>query len=246
MKLSGISNIEKLSYNGRLSKEDIMRLPSPHTNKADFYETNKPVSVTKKHPKFWRNFFTALTFGVTGLYIAHRNNLFNPARKEAKHLVKTDAFISKIKEFVHNVIGEETFKASTHRTLKRLSENKAKSGKFIEETKRILANQSDLDALDSKVLKTLSDDKNPESLKNGYTVDVLDKLAVFLEKKFKQMKFEGKEFKGQGAEVLESLFRADEKGLVPVQEALFDIIEGRSSSTIDSFIQDSLIARIKE
>ena len=245
MKLSGINNIESLSYSGRLLKEDIVRLPSPQTNKADFYTTSKEnKSDHKSH--FWRNVFTALTFGITGLYIAHRNNLFNPARKEAKRIVKTDEVINRIRTFVQSAVNPETYKKSAQKTLGILAEDKSRGESFSKEAHRILGDNPTLDELYNKLFikpkSVLIDDKNQERYISGYTVDVLDRLAIKIEKMLGRMKQEGQNIKDQGATILNKLFEKDEKGVTIVEDTLLDVIGTRSSAAIENFVQDSIIA----
>ncbi|MCR4881315.1 MAG: hypothetical protein K6A44_05110 [bacterium] len=241
MKLGGICSISNLSYSGRLLKEDIVRLPSPQTNKADFY-----VSAEKNHPKkrsvFWRNFFTALTFGLTGLYIAHRNNLFNPARKQAKKIVKSDEMIGKVKEFIEAAINPETYQKASRKTLELLSGDKSRGQGFMSEARTILDNESSMQKLFGEVSKKLADDKDATSLKNGFAVDVLDKLSVRIEKILKTMKQNGNDIRNQGANMISRVFSKDEKGATIVEDALLEVIGTRSSATIEGFVQDSLIA----
>ena len=245
MKLGGISNTEGLSYAGRLLKEDIVRLPSPLTNKPDFYIKNTDTIKTKKS-HFWRNFFTALTFGLTGLYIAHRNNLFNPARKEAKRIVKSADVINRIKTFVNEAINPETYKTSTRKALETLSRDKSRGESFTTEARRILGDESSMEDL-YKVLfinkkNKLVDDNNTERYLNGYAVDVLDKLSVKIEKMLAKMKQDGQNISGQKTAIMNKLFAEDENGSTIVKDTLHEVIATRSAGTIENFVQDSVIA----
>lgn len=243
MKLGGICRITNLSYSGRLLKEDIVRLPSMETNKADFYETAS-LTPPKKRSVFWRNFFTALTFGVTGLYIAHRNNLFNPARKQAKKIVKSDEMIRQVRDFVETAINPETYKKASRKTLELLSGDKSRGEGFVSEAKTILENDASMEKLFAEVSKKLADDTNSTSLNNGFAVDVLDKLAVKIEKMLKEIKQNGGEIKNQKNSIIDRVFAKDDKGSNIVEELLYEVIGNRSSSTIEAFVQDSLIAKL--
>ena len=262
MKLGAISNTNSFSMQGRLSKEDILRLPSPRTNKADFYTSTH--SFTKKNQKshIWRNIFTALTFGLTGLYIAHRNNLFNPARKEAKKIIKSDALIHKIKSFVSSAIIPEikirnrvernlptpplgkTYEAAIRRTLKKLSEDNSRGKKFVQEAKNIIKNKKSMQELFRNVSKVLADDSNKESLINGYTTDILDSLLRPLEKTIRNIKQSGKPYKDQGAALIEQLFKKNGKAASTIEDLLYDVIDNRSKAAVEGFIQDSIISKI--
>lgn len=240
MKLGGIGSTTNLSYSGRLLKEDIVRLPSEETNKADFYI---PTNTTpKKRSVFWRNFFTALTFGLTGLYIAHRNNIFNPARKQAKKIVKSQEMIDKVKSFVESAINPETYKKASRRTLEILSGDKSRGDGFMSEAKTIMGSETSMEKLFQEVSKKLADDKDATSLKNGFAVDVLDKLSARIEKMLKEIKQNGGDVKSQKDNIITRIFAKDDKGSTIAEDMLLEVIGTRSTSTIEGFVQDSLIS----
>ena len=245
MKLGGIITSESLSYAGRLLKDDIVRIPSPQKNKADFYIRN--IDNKPEHGKhFWRNIFTALTFGMTGLYLAHRNNLFNPARKEAKRIVKAEETINKIKTYVQESLTNDTYKAATQRTLALLAKDGSRGSDFSEEARRILRDDSALDGLYNilfiKPKNKLIDDKDIARYQDGYVVDILDKLSVKIEKMLSGMKQNGENIKGQKANILQKIFDKDEHNATIVGDTLLEIIGNRSAGTIENYVQDSLIA----
>ena len=157
MKLTGVYLSDNLSYSGRLLKGDIMRLPSTQTNRADFYMPVQP-SPSRKNNVFLRNLFTALTFGFTGLYIAHRNDLFNPIRREAKRIIKSDDFINKIRTFVDGALNPQSYKDAARRSLEILSENKSRGEEFMNEAKKILASDKDFSVILTEVSKKFAAD----------------------------------------------------------------------------------------
>ena len=240
MKLTGVYLADNLSYGDRLLKGDIMRLPSPQTNKADFYMSVKP-SPKRQRNAFWRNLFTAMTFGLTGLYIAHRNNLFNPIRREAKRIIKSDDFISKIKAFVDSSLGADTYKRAAKKSLEILSENKSRGEEFMTEAKRILNDNNSFTDIFKTVSTRLVDDSNPQRLKDGYSVDMLDKLTGSIERMLRNFKEAGQNYKNRDAEIVSALFAPIEGKANMVTNVLDEIVQNRAFLTVENFVKDFII-----
>ena len=238
MKLTGVYLADNLSYSGRLLKGDIMRLPSAQTNKADFYMPVKP-SPSRKRTVFLRNLFTALTFGFTGLYIAHRNDLFNPIRREAKRLIKSDTFISKIKTFVDSSLNPQTYREATKKSLEMLAGNKSRGEEFVSEAKRILASDKDFADVLKEATKKFADDADIQRLKDGYSVDLLDKLVSKVEKLLRGIKESGQNYRNKDGEILTTLFTSNDGKNSIAKDVLVEIIENRGSVPIEKFVNDS-------
>jgi len=238
MKLNSIYSTNLISH-GRLLKEDILRLPSKETNKPDFYQPS--LHINKGKNDFWKNFFTALTFGVTGLYIAHRHNLFNPIKREAKKIIRNSQMQLRVKKFVNKTLSKNTYKEATIEFLKAMSKDKTRRKIYMEEAKKILGNKKSFNQLFEKVCARLSDDKDPASLKRGYVVDVLDNLEKFIEKTLMKNKAHGLPYKNQGQNLMSSVFIKAGKNNSPAEQILHNIIANRSTSTIEAFVKDSII-----
>ena len=240
MQVTGTTDTQGITKYSRLSSNDIARMPALKINRADFYQGSSPIKpVVKKAPDTLRNkIFTALTFGIVGLYLAHRQNLFNPIRREAKKILKSETLKNKVLEFAKDAVNPETYKKATRTFLNLAICDKNRPATFVENAQKILADEKLLEKLDDKVLKHLSDDSNTERLKQGFAVDIMDRMMNKIEKSLKQMKECGQEYKNKTDLIVSSLFDKTPDTQSIAQEALYKSITNRSSVLIENFIKD--------
>jgi len=192
----GITQTIKPPTYDRLLGKDITRLPDMKKVSRDIFVTNnKPLTPDEKRRSFAKKAFTVATFALTGLYLAHRNNLFNPIKREAKKIIRNEDFQKKILAYVDGKISDDTYTNATKQFLNKMLGEK-RTPAFITETKKILSDKESFDELFIKIKKRLADDKNPETLKQGFAVDVLDKLMVKIERDLVTNKDNGLPYKG--------------------------------------------------
>ena len=223
---------------GRLLAKDIVRLPDK-TAVKDFYA--RPVVISQSEAKrlFRKKLFTGATFGLVGLWLAHRNHLFNPIHREAKKIIRNEVFQNEIRKFVEENVSERTFIRSTKRFLKSIIKENKRKPEIITETKKALEQKKVFKQLYAKVKEVLNDDK--ATLKDGYTVDLLDRLQIKVEKDLAKNREHGLPYKEQGEKILKALTAKNAEGQSPLSELLYEAITTRSSSTIEEFIKNAAL-----
>ena len=242
MNVTGAASAPSNNKYGRLMESDITRLPSLNITRVDFYQGSKGTARNGKSNHNWRtNFFTLATFGLTGLYIAHRNNLFNPIRRETRKITRNPEFKEKILTFVKENLNTETFKKATKALLEKISKDKTKRQTLLDETQKILKNNSLMEDLHTKVISNLADDANTERFQRGFASDMLDKLNVRIEKNLRKHKELGLPYKNQAEAVTEAIFTKNTNSPSLAEEILTDVINTRSDTTVDNFLRDSII-----
>lgn len=246
MSVTGVTNNIKFTTYGRLLEQDIKRLPALKIDRIDYYQgSNANTSKTSKN-NYWNKFFTVATFGLTGLYIAHRNNLFNPIKREAKKIIKNSDLKDRLLKFADEAINPETYKKATTKYLNELISGKNSDANVANEAQKILKNNESFDKLSKLVEKRLLDDSDTTRFKQGFVVDLLDRLNIKIEKNLNKAKNHGLPYKNQGSNIVESVFAKANNAPSLVEETLYESINNRSSVTIDNFIKDSLISQIHE
>ena len=84
-----INQTEKPLTYARLLGKDITRLPDKKKVSRDiFVPTKTVISPEPAKKNALKKVVTFVTFAITGVYLAHRNNLFNPIKREAKKIIK--------------------------------------------------------------------------------------------------------------------------------------------------------------
>lgn len=238
MEINGTQAVNNYKY-VRLSKNDIVRMPSPNINRVDFYQGTNP-QFYKKDSNYWGKIFTAATFGIVGLYLAHRNNLFNPVKRETKKILNDKNLQDEVLAFVKNRIAPETYVDTTKRFMEDLITNNSRPKDFIQETQKILNDKKSFQNLIEKVTNRLNDD-TPEGLREGFSVDILDRLFNKIEKFLTKSKRDNLPYKNQNAQIIKMLFEKPQNANSIVEETLYEAISNRSASTIETFINDSII-----
>ncbi len=223
----------------RLSKDDITRMPSLNKNRIDFYQGTNAV-VQKPQSNYWKKIFTVLTFGLVGLYLAHRNNLFNPIKRETKRIINDQNLKEQVISLVKKQVTPETYQSSTKRFLQNIINDKSRAADFGNEAQKILGDNASFQELMTKVTKRLNDD-TPEGLQEGFCVDILDRLFGKIEKYLTNAKREGLPYKNQNAGIIEKIFAKPQNAESIAEETLYEAISNRSASTIETFINDSII-----
>ncbi len=239
MEINGV-NAEQTNKYCRLSKNDIIRMPSLNITRADFYHSSRQIN-TKHSKNYLKNLSTLTALSLTGLYIAHRNNLFNPIKREAKKILKSSELKEKVLNFVEQTVNNDTYTQTTKKFIENLTTDKLRPQDFIEEAQKILKDQNAFSELMAKVIKRLNDDPNTTTLKQGFAVDILDRLGVKIERNLTKAKNNGLPYKNQSSDIIESIFKKAGNINNTAEETLFESITNRSSSTIENFIKDSLI-----
>ena len=238
MEINGTKAVHTNKY-VRLSTNDITRMPSLNVNRIDFYQGTNPQSM-QNSSNYWGKIFTAATFGIVGLYIAHRNNLFNPVRRETKKILNDKNLQDRVLDFVKEKLKPELYIDTTKRFLENLKNNSSRPKDFIQETEKILNNKASFQELMEKITKRLNDD-TPEGLQEGFCVDILDRLFTKIERFLTKNKQNGLPYKNQNANVIDKIFAKSQNANSIAEETLYEAIANRSSSTIETYINDSII-----
>lgn len=237
-----INTTEKPLTYARLLGKDITRLPDKKKVSRDIFVPTKAIQTPDAAKKSTlKKVVTFVTFAITGVYLAHRNNLFNPIKREAKKIIKNLDLQNRVKDFVDSKISQETYDDATKKMLQKLSEEKSRSKEFIAETKKLLTNDDEYQKLFEKIKKRLADDKNPETLNQGFAADVLDRLFIKIEKDLAKSKENSLPFKNQADKIIPNIFATPEKGQSTVEEMLYKVINNRTSSTIESYINKMVV-----
>ena len=237
-----INPTEKPLTYARLLGKDITRLPDKKKVSRDIFVPTKninPPETTKKNAL--KKVVTFVTFAITGVYLAHRNNLFNPVKREAKKIIKNLDLQNRVKDFVDSKISAETYNDATKKMLKKFLDDKSRSKEFIVETNKLLLDNEEYQKLFKKVEKRLADDKNPETLRQGFAVDVLDRLFVKIEKDLAKSKENSLPYKNQGEKIINNIFATPEKGQTTVEEMLYDVIHTRTSAVVEKYINSMVV-----
>ena len=237
-----INTTEKPLTYARLLGKDITRLPDKKKVSRDIFVPTKAIQTPATAKKSTlKKLVTFVTFAITGVYLAHRNNLFNPVKREAKKIIKNLDLQNRVKDFVDSKISQETYDDATKKMLQKLSEEKSRSKEFIAEAKKLLTNDDEYQKLFEKIKERLADDKNPETLKQGFAADVLDRLFIKIEKDLAKSKENSLPFKNQADKIIPNIFATPEKGQSTVEEMLYKVINNRTSSTIESYINKMVV-----
>jgi len=246
------NTITQVKYT-RLSDSDISRLPSLNMTRCDFYQANNmnnsPIKIAKTSSNTRNKIFTALTFGLVGLYLAHRQNLFNPIRREAKKIIKSSAFKNKMMDFVKEVLPEPntltgarktltTCKDTTRKFLESIITDKNRPKPFIEATKNLINSNHNMSKLNKKVFRQIVDDTNYERLQRGFAVDTMDRLTGKIEKSLKQMKDCGQPYKDQTQNIITGIFESTNNSESIAYNTLQQSMLNRTSVQIENFIKD--------
>ena len=240
MQVNGVNNTPEIKTYTRLSDNDIARMPSLKINRADFYQGSTPLKTDSKPAKehsLRNKIFTCLTFGLVGLYLAHRQNLFNPIKREAKKIITNKVLKDKVIDFAKENVNNETFKKVAHDFLSEFANN-SKSTALSEGAKKLLADKKQLENFDNKLLAALNDDADDVRFKNGFAVNILDKLLSKIEKTLKQMKECGEKYKDKADSIIEGIFTKTNNEPSVVENCLAETIKTRSSSFVEKYIKD--------
>lgn len=243
MQVNGVNNTPEIKTYTRLSDNDIARMPSLKINRADFYQGSTPLKTDSKPVKehsLRNKIFTCLTFGLVGLYLAHRQNLFNPIKREAKKIIKNNALKDSVVNFAKENVNNETFTKVAHNLLGEFANN-SKSTALSEGAEKLLADKKQLEKFDKALLKVLNDDTDAVRFKNGFAVNILDKLSSKIEKTLKQMKECGEKYKDKADSIIEGLFTKANNEPSVVENCLASTIKTRSSAFIEKYIKDLTI-----
>ncbi len=235
---SGIQQVLNTPRYERLRVGDITRLPDKRAA-IDFYKRVVPVSKEEGKRLFRKKIFTGATFGLVGLWLAHRHNLFNPVHREAKKIIRNEQFQNKIREFVDEHLTPQSFIDSTKRLLGKIISDKERKPEIVAEAKKALDKKEVFDKLFEKVNKKLNDDD--KTLNDGYAVDLLDRLLIKVERDLAKNKEHGLPYKEQGEKVLKALTTKNSEGQSPLSELLYEAITNRSSSTVEEFIKNAAL-----
>jgi len=237
-----INPVEKPLTYTRLLGKDITRLPDKTKVSRDIFVPTKAIQTPEAARKSaLKKIVTFVTFAITGVYLAHRNNLFNPVKREAKKIIKNLDLQKRVKDFVDSKISTETYDDATRKMLQKLAGDKTRSKEFVAETQKLLTDDTAYKTLFKKVEQRLADDKIPERLRQGYAADVLDKLFIKIEKDLAKSKENSLPYKNQSDKIIANIFAKPEKGQSTVEEMLYGVINNRTASTIENHINKMVI-----
>lgn len=238
MKLLNIKSSPAMEGFQRLSVLDIERKPNlPQVNNKDTFINTSPKEKNAPDNK-WRNIFTIATFGLTGLCIAHRNNLFNPIKRETISIIKNDKFIKEIREYVAKKLTNENFDKITKKYLENLSSNNKVSKDLSQEAANILKNPENLSDLYKKVSGNLRLNESDEGLEKSFSVALLDKLKIRIEKYLIRNKQNDLPYKNQYDNIVKDFFESNTDSPKAVDELFEDVVKERSLSTIETYLKD--------
>jgi len=225
----------------RLSENDITRMPNLNLTRADYYQGQKTNKPTRKN-SYLKNIFTTATFALTGLYIAHRNNLFNPIKRETLKIIRDKKLQNKVKEFVSDKINDDSYKIATEKFLEKIVNNKKNAGDITVQANKILQDKELFETLLGKLKTKLNDDPTPDGLVNGYAVDILDRLKIKIEKMLLQNKNNAMPYKNQGGKIIQELFENSQTKSSIIDNTLYEAIINRGENNINNFIKDLIVA----
>ena len=233
-----IINKVSTSYNfgnySRLSFEDINRLPK--------YTSAVKVSVPnlKENPKAIK-LAKLITVGISalaGLYIAHRNNLFNPVMKETKKILKNPDTFEKINKYVSENFNYDNCTKITKRFLTKLANDSAQTELLSKQANIISNNKKDFDKLAGKVFEHLNDDKNTERLKRGISVDIMDLYLPKIAQKLQKIKDNNLPYKNMQPEIVADLFKKEQDGVMPIEDLFYNAVCARARKMIIDWVQN--------
>ena len=234
MIINNISSYNFGSYS-RLSNEDINRLPkytsAPKTTSQNLKNNPKAVKLIK--------YMTIAISALVGLYIAHRNNLFNPVMKETKRILKNPDTFEKINKYVSDNFNYDNCAKFTKRYLTKLANDSAQTEAFSKQANIISNNKADFDNLAKKVFTTINDDKNLDSLKRGLSIDIMDLYLPKIAEKLQKIKDKNLPYKNLQPEIVSDLFKKGADGIMPIEDLFYSAVNTRTNKTVIDAVENS-------
>lgn len=223
----------------RLMAYDISKMPVNSfaiNEKEDYYTPKK-----RTNSAYWTKFFTVASFALTGLYLAHRNNLFNPVKREARKILRSEELTNKLKEYISTKLNPDSYNDFTNNLLKKYAGDKTRTEGFVAAAQEIIGDEKRLTKLFDKVSSRLADDGEALRHGNGFVSDMLDLLGMKIEKLVQSCKNNNLPYKNKQGEFMDKLFSAN-NGSSVADETLFDIFKSRAGSIVENFVKEANIS----
>ena len=238
---------EPLKYK-RLLAVDITRIPNPQEHKQDiYYDTSTEQIKRLKRKAFLQKIFTVATFGIAGLYMAHKNDCFKPIKKEVKNLLKDTGVQNRVKQFVQDANPLEHYSDYISKYLSNLSKSDKANQALRDEAANVLSAPERLKHLILSIVRKAKGEKidtnqtiSPQEYNDGIFYTLMEKLKIRLEKDLYANKKNGIPYKNKGAEVFENLFKQNGDS-TPMDDLLYDVVRGRISEGIDKYLDNAII-----
>lgn len=245
-----LKNVDNISFKSdfnyaRLTDKDIKKLPYNAIKSLpanDVYESSsKKIENNNTEKKQNRAKKIALGVVIAGvaLFIGKKLNLFNPVKRELNKIVNEPLFKKRAVDFVNKNANEENYKLITKGLLNDLAENNVAEKAERNVAKEILNDKKSFDSLYERVSKKLNND-SPVGLKNGFVVELMDRLSVNLEGILKGAKKEGHIIKDEHVNMVGKLFEKPQEGKSLAEIRFNEIIESRIYKTFKECISEKL------
>lgn len=237
MIMNSINSNMSFKSSDRLMAYDIRKMPVNSlsvSEKEDHYVPRKK----DKNP-FWTKFFTFASFALTGLYLANRNNLFNPVKREARRILRSEELLNKLKSYVPAKINVEAYNDFTRTLLKKYAADTTRTQDFMSEAQKTLDNKALLDKLCGKVSDKLGDDSDLVRHSKGFISDILDGLGLKIEKLLLDDKKKNLPYKDKQGEFIGKLFDPNNSTSV-IDDSIFDIFKSRAGGVVEDFVNEAV------
>ena len=239
-------NNEPLKYK-RLLAVDIVRIPNNNKHMPDIYYGKTKAEIKRlKKKSLLQKIFTVATFGIAGLYMAHKNDCFKPIKKEVKNLLKDTGIQNKVKQFIEGANPLEHYSDFVKKYLTKLSTSNKASDAVKSEASKILQTEDLLTVLINKITNKAKGEVvnsgkviTKQEYSDGIFYSLMEKLKIRLEKDLTANKKNGIPYKNKGREVFDNLFKQNGTDK-PIDELLYDVIKGRISESIDKHIDKTI------
>ena len=232
----------------RLLAADIVRIPTNNEHVHDLFYINSEKEIKRlKRKALLQKIFSVATFGVVGLYLAHKNDCFKPIKKEVRNLLKQTDVQNKVKQFVNSANPFEHYPEFIKKYLIKLSESEKVNQSIKDEATKIIGTTDKLKQLIDSIVAKIKG----ESLKPGKTITqtehndgifyaLMENLQKRLEKDLSTNKKNGIPYKNKGNEVFENLFKQNGDN-TPMDDLLYDVVKSRISEDIDKYLDNAII-----
>ncbi len=235
-----INSINNFGSYSRLSLEDINRMPKHVSSPVQTAPSFNSKEIREKNVKLLK-IFTIAVSALAGLYIANRNNLFNPVMKETKKILKNPDTFEKINKYVSDNFNFDTCAKFTKRFLTKLANDSAQTEAFAKQANIISNNKADFDKLVQKVFSQIHDDKNINTLKRGLSIDIMDLYLPKIVQKLQKIKDKKQPYKNLQPEIVADLFKKGPDGVMPIEDLFYSVVNARVGKTIIDTVDNARI-----